>query len=52
MTPGAWRHSLEIPYYVMNFKEEFPQHHVIDYFVEEYRKSDVHRIHVSPATVM
>ncbi len=26
---------LEIPYYVMNFKEEF-RRHVIDYFVEEY----------------
>ncbi len=29
--------QLEIPYYVMNFKEEFKQH-VIDYFVEEYRQ--------------
>ena len=29
--------QLEIPYYVMNFKEEF-KHHVIDYFVEEYRQ--------------
>lgn len=26
---------LDIPYYVMNFKQEFKQH-VIDYFVEEY----------------
>lgn len=29
----AW--DLDIPYYVMNFKEEFKEH-VIDYFVEEY----------------
>lgn len=29
----AW--DLEIPYYVMNFKEEFKEH-VIDYFVDEY----------------
>lgn len=28
--------KLEIPYYVMNFKQEF-QKHVIDYFVDEYR---------------
>ena len=28
--------ELEIPYYVMNFKQEFKEH-VIDYFVEEYR---------------
>ncbi|MBC7959937.1 MAG: tRNA 2-thiouridine(34) synthase MnmA, partial [Vallitaleaceae bacterium] len=27
--------ALEIPYYVMNFKEEFAEH-VIDYFVNEY----------------
>ncbi|MDD2980576.1 MAG: tRNA 2-thiouridine(34) synthase MnmA [Hespellia sp.] len=27
--------DLEIPYYVMNFKQEFKEH-VIDYFVEEY----------------
>lgn len=27
--------SLEIPYYVMNFKQEFKEH-VIDYFVNEY----------------
>ena len=27
--------DLEIPYYVMNFREEF-QKHVIDYFVDEY----------------
>lgn len=27
--------DLDIPYYVMNFKQEF-QKHVIDYFVEEY----------------
>lgn len=27
--------SLDIPYYVMNFKQEF-KHHVMDYFVEEY----------------
>ena len=30
----AW--DLGIPYYVMNFKEEFREH-VIDYFVDEYR---------------
>ena len=41
---------LEIPYYVMNFKEDFHKY-VIDYFVSEYEKS-VHRIRVSPATVM
>ncbi len=29
--------KLDIPYYVMNFKEEF-QDNVIDYFVEEYQK--------------
>lgn len=29
--------QLEIPYYVMNFKEEF-QENVIDYFVKEYQK--------------
>lgn len=29
----AWK--LEIPYYVMNFKQEFKEH-VMDYFVEEY----------------
>lgn len=28
--------QLDIPYYVMNFREEF-QKHVIDYFVREYR---------------
>lgn len=28
-------HRLEIPYYVMNFKQEF-QEKVVDYFVEEY----------------
>ncbi len=27
--------ALEIPYYVMNFKQEF-KHYVMDYFVEEY----------------
>ena len=27
--------KLEIPYYVMNFKEQF-RHSVIDYFVDEY----------------
>lgn len=27
--------ALKIPYYVMNFKQDF-KHHVIDYFVEEY----------------
>ncbi|MCM1113156.1 MAG: tRNA 2-thiouridine(34) synthase MnmA [Muribaculum sp.] len=27
--------ALEIPYYVMNFREEFKRH-VVDYFVEEY----------------
>ena len=27
--------QLGIPYYVMNFKEEF-KHHVIDYFIQEY----------------
>ena len=31
----AW--DLEIPYYVMNFKEEFKSQ-VIDYFVGEYQK--------------
>lgn len=31
----AW--DLEIPYYVMNFKEEFKSN-VIDYFVDEYQK--------------
>ena len=31
----AW--DLEIPYYVMNFREEF-RSHVMDYFVEEYRQ--------------
>lgn len=29
--------ALDIPYYVMNFKEEFSKH-VIDYFVDEYVK--------------
>ncbi len=29
-------HQLDIPYYVMNFREEF-QRDVIDYFVKEYR---------------
>jgi tRNA-specific 2-thiouridylase len=29
--------TLEIPYYVMNFKDDF-QKNVIDYFVEEYKK--------------
>ncbi len=29
-------HQLDIPYYVMNFREEF-QKNVIDYFVDEYR---------------
>lgn len=29
--------ALDIPYYVMNFKEEFAEH-VIDYFVDEYLK--------------
>ena len=33
--------ELGIPYYVMNFKEEF-KHHVIDYFVEEYRQGRRH----------
>lgn len=28
-------YQLGIPYYVMNFKEEF-KHHVIDYFIQEY----------------
>ena len=37
---------LEIPYYVMNFKQEFKQY-VMDYFVAEER-----RIHVLPVTVM
>lgn len=31
----AW--DLGIPYYVMNFKEEFKEH-VIDYFVDEYQR--------------
>ena len=30
-------HMLDIPYYVMNFRDEF-QEKVIDYFVEEYRR--------------
>ncbi len=30
-------HQLDIPYYVMNFREEF-QENVIDYFVREYRE--------------
>lgn len=42
--------QLDIPYYVMNFKNEF-KCNVIDYFVDEYKKA-VHLIHVSPATVM
>lgn len=29
--------QLEIPYYVMNFRQEF-QKHVIDYFISEYRR--------------
>ncbi len=29
--------QLDIPYYVMNFRDEF-QKHVIDYFVDEYRR--------------
>ena len=29
--------KLEIPYYVMNFKEEF-RRHVIEYFKDEYRR--------------
>lgn len=29
--------KLDIPYYVMNFKREFKDH-VIDYFIDEYRK--------------
>ena len=29
--------ALDIPHYVMNFKEEF-KHYVIDYFVEEYAR--------------
>ena len=27
--------ALDIPYYVMNFKQEFKEH-VIDYFIDEY----------------
>ena len=34
--PGVWRRSIDIPYYVMNFKEEFKKY-VIDYFVDEYK---------------
>ena len=30
-------HQLDIPYYVMNFRDEF-QKNVIDYFVREYRE--------------
>ena len=30
-------HMLDIPYYVMNFRDEF-QEKVIDYFVKEYRR--------------
>ena len=29
--------SLDIPYYVMNFKQDFKEH-VIDYFMDEYLK--------------
>jgi tRNA-specific 2-thiouridylase len=34
---GKVAQMLDIPYYVMNFKEEF-KHNVMDYFVEEYLK--------------
>lgn len=34
---GRVAHMLDIPYYVMNFRDEF-QEKVIDYFVEEYRR--------------
>ena len=43
--------SLEIPYYVMNFKQEF-ERAVIDYFVSEYQKGRGRRIPASPATGM
>ena len=33
--PEEWHRSLDIPYYVMNFKQEF-QENVMDYFVDEY----------------
>ena len=35
MMPEEWRLSLGIPYYVMNFKQEFKEN-VMDYFVAEY----------------
>ena len=35
MMPEEWRSSLDIPYYVMNFKKEFKAN-VMDYFVDEY----------------
>ena len=40
--------ALDIPYYVMNFRQEFKKH-VIDYFVGEYLKGRT-PIPVSPAT--
>ena len=35
MMPEELRPRLDIPYYVMNFKDDF-RAYVIDYFVEEY----------------
>ena len=42
--------ELGIPYYVMNFKEEF-KCRVMDYFAQEYL-AGAPPIHVSPATAM
>ena len=41
---------LGIPYYVMNFKNEFKKY-VIDYFIDD-TCMEGHRIHVLPVTVM
>lgn len=43
-------HMLDIPYYVMNFRDEF-QEKVIDYFVKEYRRAE-RRIRVLLVTAM
>lgn len=42
---------LGIPYYVMNFKNEFKKY-VIDYFIDDLFAMEGHRIHVLPVTVM
>ena len=34
--PGGWRRLLDIPFYVLNFQEDFGR--VIDYFVDEYNR--------------